>query len=574
MMSDLMREFRRCDVRRRPLLALGLLCLLIFSAHAAAVPAQKHVVLIAGPKSHGPVGNGIHDYGWSVKLLAAMLKSSRIRNEVRVSYFPDGWPEDPAALDSADTVMVISDGRDGDKYAEAPFLENPERLAQMDRLMKRGCGFVTFHFSTFAPDVHADRVLDWVGGYFDWETDGRREWYSAITTVEAEVQPVAVDHPINRGIHPFTMKEEYYYNIRFHEADAGVTPLWKVPALMGREPLGSVVAWARERADGGRGFGTTCGHFYANWEQPMFRKLILNALAWTARLEVPPSGMEAPYLDLAAITQVLEQGTRFHMAEQSDRVRPIRALILTGRDGPFHPWLEKTIALRTELQRDRRFQVTTLQHPQLLSEAMLSSVDVLLLNYCNWEDPEPLNPNSRQALVTYLKEGGGLVILHFANGAWHFSLPKAGASDWPEYRRICRRVWNHDGDSGHDAYGPFRVEITPLDHPITQGMRAWETKDELYFNQSGDEPIEALITARAQETGKDEPLAWAYDYGQGRVFQTLLGHDAASIHAIGTAELLRRGAAWAAGRDPNAPPPTSVMKLLQQRQAEVGVPNP
>jgi len=56
-----------------------------------------------------------------------------------------------------------------------------------------------------------------------------------------------------------------------------------------------VVAWARERADGGRGFSTTCGHFYDNWDHGEFRKLILNGLAWTAKVEVPPGGVESRY---------------------------------------------------------------------------------------------------------------------------------------------------------------------------------------------------------------------------------------------------------------------------------------
>ena len=44
-----------------------------------------------------------------------------------------------------------------------------KRIAQLDRLTANGCGLVTFHFSTFAPDALADKVLTWTGGYFDWE---------------------------------------------------------------------------------------------------------------------------------------------------------------------------------------------------------------------------------------------------------------------------------------------------------------------------------------------------------------------------------------------------------------------
>ena len=52
--------------------------------------------------------------------------------------------------------------------------------------------------------------------------------------------------------------------------------------------------------------------------------------------------------------------------------------------------------------------------------------------------------------MKFLHSGGGLVIIHFANGAFHFSLPGALPSDWPEWRtKICRRVWDHSDRPGH-----------------------------------------------------------------------------------------------------------------------------
>jgi mono/diheme cytochrome c family protein len=160
-----------------------------------------------------------------------------------------------------------------------------------------------------------------------------------------------------------------------------------------------------------------------------------------------------------------------------------------------------------------------------------------------------LSDAAKAGFVKYLASGGGLVIIHFANGAFHFSLPEAGESDWPEFRKICRRVWDHTKkDIGHDPYGRFKVAMTDLVHPITQGMRAFETTDELYFRQQGAEPIEVLATARSKVTGQLEPMAFVYPYGKGRVFQTVLGHDAASLRTPGPSELIQRAAAWAAGR--------------------------
>ena len=62
---------------------------------------QHKIVLIAGPKSHGPVGNGIHDYPWSVKLLKVMLDNSNIRDKVKVEYHLEGWPENGFQMENA-----------------------------------------------------------------------------------------------------------------------------------------------------------------------------------------------------------------------------------------------------------------------------------------------------------------------------------------------------------------------------------------------------------------------------------------------------------------------------------------
>jgi len=51
------------------------------------------------------------------------------------------------------------------------------------------------------------------------------------------------------------------------------------------------VAWAYERPDGGRGFGFTGYHRYENLKNDSFRTLLLNAVAWTAKLEVPENGI-------------------------------------------------------------------------------------------------------------------------------------------------------------------------------------------------------------------------------------------------------------------------------------------
>jgi len=102
--------------------------------------------------------------------------------------------------------------------------------------------------------------------------------------------------------------------------------------------------------------------------------------------------------------------------------------------------------------------------------------------------------------------------------------------------------------SSHDAFGRFVVVPTKVPHPITEGLSRFEVFDELYFNQEGDEPIEALVSAESKITHKLEPLAWTYRYGKGRIFQTLLGHSEKTYDAFEAREMLRRAVAWSADR--------------------------
>lgn len=538
---------RRSSLTNPAWLAIFIVMAGVNPTFADDAPAAKKIVLIAGKKSHGPEGNGIHDYPWSVKLLKVMLDNSNVAEKVRVEYHLDGWPEDEKTLDDAAAIMIVSDGRDGDLYEEAPHFRTEEHRQAIAKQIARGCGFLTFHFSTFAPDKFADDILSWSGGYFDWETDGKKQWYSAIKTLDADIQLATPEHSVLRGVKPFKMREEYYYNIRFGADDKTLKPLWVAPAVEGRAENGNVVAWAKERPDGGRGFGTTCGHFYDNWRQDNFRKLMLNALAWAAKVEVPENGVEAKYYTQAEITAALNGKRGTERAVVDDR--PIKAMIMTGYQYPGHLWKDTTPALKEALSKDPRIKIDVSENIEDFATDKIAGYDLLVLNYCNWEKPG-LSDAAKAGFVKYLKDGGGLIIIHFANGAFHFSLPKAGDSDWPEYRKICRRVWDHTpNQSGHDAYGKFTVDIAKADHPITKAMEPFETIDELYFRQQGEEPIEVLLTAKSKVTGRDEPMAFVYQYGQGRVMQTVLGHAAESLRTPGAIELIRRSAAWVAQRE-------------------------
>ena len=259
--------------------------------------------------------------------------------------------------------------------------------------------------------------------------DGKRSWYSAIKTLTAEVKPGQPNHPIAYGVAPFEIEEEFYYQIRFRENDPRLVPILRVPDLA-KDPQGQVVAWAVQRQDGGRGFGTTMGHFYRNWKNDDYRKLMLNAIVWTARATVPEGGVQSSFLSDEEVNRKL-------------MVQPIKTLLVTGNNHPSHKWQETTPAIFAALNSETpRFKVTVTEDAEFLARKDLLDFKLVVLNYCNWEKPG-LSDAAKSNFVRFLRKGGGLTLIHFSNGAFHFSLPKAAESDWPEYRKICRRVWDH-----------------------------------------------------------------------------------------------------------------------------------
>lgn len=262
--------------------------------------------------------------------------------------------------------------------------------------------------------------------------------------------------------------------------------------------------------------------------------------------------MHRPCLMLFAAAGVLTLQARESTAQsKSDEpAAPIRVLLFAGNNAhKWHNWERTTPAIKSLLEKDPRIRVTVSLQVEDLAKKDLGDFHVIVQNYVNWHDPKALSDAAKQGFVGFLKNGGGLVLIHFANGAFHFSLPKAEAADWPEYRKIVYRVWDHKGPSGHDAFGKFTVNVAERKHFITAALKPFDVIDELYYKQAGDEPIEPLITAKSKVTGQDEPLAWTYEYRKARVFQTLLGHSEKTYDSSEACEMLRRAVVWTARRD-------------------------
>lgn len=252
---------------------------------------QKKIVFIAGPDSHG---KGEHEHNGGSTMLAKMLNENLPGSHSIVVH--NGWPKDSGLLHGADAVVIYADG--GGDHIVIP------HLYELNRLIKKGAGVAFLHFAVEVPVGEVSKYfLHWIGGYFEINWSVNPLW-------EANFKQLP-EHPITRGVKPFTIKDEWYYHLRFSEHSENITPILTAlpPAETLNRPDGThsnneavrkavlenkepqTLAWAYTRRDGGRGFGFTGGHIHNNWKNDDFRKLVLNAVTWIAGIEVPENGV-------------------------------------------------------------------------------------------------------------------------------------------------------------------------------------------------------------------------------------------------------------------------------------------
>ena len=191
---------------------------------------------------------------------------------------------DPKALDGADALVVYADGG-----GRNPIIRYSKDI---EAFVKRGGGLACLHYAVEVPEgEHGDKLRDWIGGYFE-------QWWSVNPTWTAEFKEYP-EHPITRGVKPFSLRDEWYYHMRFHPE--AVHLLTAVPPestrnrpegkhtgnkhVRARKGMAETVAWCIERPDSGRGFGFTGGHWHKNWEQDDFRTIVLNGICWVAGVE-------------------------------------------------------------------------------------------------------------------------------------------------------------------------------------------------------------------------------------------------------------------------------------------------
>ncbi|MHC4213801.1 MAG: HEAT repeat domain-containing protein [Planctomycetota bacterium] len=247
----------------------------------------------------------------------------------------------------------------------------------------------------------------------------------------------------------------------------------------------------------------------------------------------------------------------------------LKTLIVDGQNN--HKWQKDTPVLKDILEESGLFEVSVATAPAK-GESLegfapdFGSYDVVVSNYNGAEWPE----STKQSFVEYVRDGGGLVIVHAADNSF---------PEWKEYNEMIGLggwkgrdeksgpyvYWkdghfvtdNSPGKGGtHGKQHAFQVIHRDKEHPITVGLSPkWmHAKDELYSLMRGPaKRMTVLATAwhdvEQGGTGRDEPVLFIIRYGKGRVFHTVLGHNEHSMNCVGFAVTLQRGTEWAATGD-------------------------
>jgi type 1 glutamine amidotransferase len=257
---------------------------------------KKQILFLAGKKSHGYM---MHEHSAGCHLLARCFHESEM--DVTAQVITEGaWPEPWQGYDKPDTVVMYCDG-----FKRHMAKDHQDKI---QALRDQGIGVACMHFGVEVdPEELGAEFLDWIGGYFEIGWSVNPHW-------EADFKELP-DHPIANGVKPFKVFDEWYYHMRFQKNMAGVTPILSAvppvetllmrmkdknrgsnPTVLKKVQDGEpqALGWAYERPDnGGRGFGFTGGHYHENWRHDDFRKVVLNALAWTAKAEIPEEGVQS-----------------------------------------------------------------------------------------------------------------------------------------------------------------------------------------------------------------------------------------------------------------------------------------
>jgi type 1 glutamine amidotransferase len=271
-------------------MARKIFSLVVFFISSLGFGETKKILFLAGEPSHGW---NAHEFVAGSELLADCLNQSGKGIEAIVS---QGWPTESSLLEDLAAVVLYTDGED--LHVAKGHTET------LRSLHNKGAGMVVLHYALEGADQDMNEFyLDSIGGYFEVDWSVNPQWVLR--------EAILGEHAVNSGVDEYLTEDEWYFHMRFRERMNGIAPILSTrptekelgqdgprsgnPAL--RKELQNNIpqhlAWTAENPGKGRGFALTGGNFHHNWSNNDFRKQVLNGIAWTAGVEIPPKGIQS-----------------------------------------------------------------------------------------------------------------------------------------------------------------------------------------------------------------------------------------------------------------------------------------
>ena len=207
------------------------------------------VTLVAGKKDHGP---GSHDYPAWLEVWSRLLGKS---GKTSVSKAMD-WPSEEQ-LKTADVLVF---------YQRGTWTEGQAK--DIDGVLARGGGLVYLHWSVGAGNGSDDKAKR-IG--LTWKKDQSKYRHGPVElTFDSKG-----GHPITRNFDKVRFHDESYWRL------GGNAAMINVLATGVEEGKPWPLLWTKEKGKG-RVFVSILGHFSWTFDDPLYRLLILRAIAWSA----------------------------------------------------------------------------------------------------------------------------------------------------------------------------------------------------------------------------------------------------------------------------------------------------
>lgn len=175
------------------------------------------------------------------------------------------------------------------------------------------------------------------------------------------------------------------------------------------------------------------------------------------------------------------------------------------------------------------------EHYEGYDQAALAEFDLIFVYVTNWSDKTANVPHLADRLMTYVLQGGGILLSHVL---------RMGITDYEMTQMVGAR-YRMRAPMGEVSYA-----VPENGHPITAGVTDFVLRENRYMIHTDFGPETAVVLEFRHSDGACTPAGWARDYGLGRLVYLHPGHDETVFAHEQVQKLYQNAIGWlTAGRE-------------------------